>query len=97
MIDADGKYAYSMIQNVDLSGSFSVYPNPASYSIIIEHPLNAKGVITITDVLGRVVNELNTSMGNSITTVSIAALSKGQYVVKYTDGTFTNVRSFVKE
>jgi hypothetical protein len=86
-IDFDGKYAYSKIEAVkfesDKLGTLAIYPNPVNDNLLnIEMPFdkNEKVLVTITDMLGKVLYEKIISY-NGISHVITSSFTTGVYVV----------------
>jgi len=69
-----------------------VYPNPVSNGVLhIESNLNTERTISLFDVLGKEVIKTTTSN----TTINIANLNSGIYIVKITEGGKTDTRKLV--
>ena len=97
-IDVNGKYAYSNIVNIKYaSTAISVFPNPAKDMITISHPASINATILITDIQGRKIQALNINWGSTTNKVSVNNLSKGQYILKYIDNSFTSINVITKE
>ncbi len=86
-IDFDGKYAYSKIEAVkfegDKLGTLAIYPNPVNDNLLnIEMPFdkNEKVLVTITDMLGKILYEKIISY-NGISHVITSSFPTGVYVV----------------
>jgi len=65
----------------------NVYPNPVTVEVIAVTLSEAgqKAVIHLTDLAGRTLMQQAVSTGSTTATLSIAGLSKGIYLIKYTD------------
>lgn len=78
-------------QNNEIAG-LKVYPNPVSNGVLhVESNLNSERTISIFDVLGKEVIKTTTSN----TTITIANLNSGVYMVKITEGTKTATKKLV--
>ena len=67
--------------------TISAYPNPAhdKFTLAIDGSITANALISLTDITGKTLKNITTT-GN-ITTVDVAELPTGMYLLKYTDGT----------
>jgi hypothetical protein len=63
--------------------TFSVYPNPSSSIINVDYmlPENTTGKIAITDVLGRIIESIELSETNNISTFDLSSFQNGIYFV----------------
>jgi len=78
-------------QNNEIDG-LQVYPNPVSNGVLhVETSLNSERTISLFDVLGKVVMKTTTSS----TTINIANLNSGIYMVKITEGGKTATKKLV--
>lgn len=78
-------------QNNEIAG-LQVYPNPVSNGVLhVESNLNAERTISLFDVLGKEVMKTTTSN----TTINIANLKSGVYVVKISEGGKTATKKLV--
>ena len=62
-----------------ISANFNVYPNPASAVVYIESVMNETAQVSIVDMTGRCVKQVETT--NSVSTISINDINKGVYFV----------------
>ncbi|HEX6334733.1 MAG TPA: T9SS type A sorting domain-containing protein [Flavisolibacter sp.] len=89
-VDIDGKYGYSSI--VKFAGNKSsvvirAFPSPAVNELFVQHDvavLNAK--ITVTTLDGKVVRTINPTRGTQQTTISMASVAPGMYIVRFDNG-----------
>ena len=80
-------------ENNEIAG-LKVYPNPVSNGVLhIESSLNTERTISLFDVLGKQV--ISTTTSN--TTINIATLKSGVYIVKITEAGKTATRKLVVE
>ena len=78
-------------QNNEIAG-LKVYPNPVSNGVLhIESNLNAERTVSLFDVLGKEVIKTTTSN----TTINIANLNSGIYIVKITEGEKTATKKLI--
>ena len=78
-------------QNNEIAG-LKVYPNPVSNGVLhVESNLNTERTISLYDVLGKEVMKATTSN----TTINIANLNSGIYIVKITEGGKTATKKLV--
>jgi hypothetical protein len=88
---ADFSVTLLQTQNNEIAG-LKVYPNPVSNGVLhVESNLNLEKTISLFDVLGKEVIKTTTSN----TTINIANLNSGIYVVKITEGEKTATKKLV--
>lgn len=74
--------------------SFSIYPNPASDVVNLRLPENAKGVITLSDLNGKVYGSFQ---AGQVQRIQVSHLSAGMYLLSYSDGLRVQTQRFVKQ
>jgi hypothetical protein len=74
---------------------FLLYPNPVKTNITAILPSNKNAIVSITDVLGNIVQEK--TYFNEINTINLADLTNGLYSIKIKTENKLYVRMFVKE
>ncbi len=79
----------SSVNNLS-NGKISVYPNPTNGLLNISMPETDKMNIVITDILGKIV--MNINVDNSTKTIDLSSQSKGLYMVKVIAGNVTEVQ-----
>lgn len=77
------------------ANNFSLYPNPAKESFILETNTSLMSAIQITDINGRIVKNMNLS-GVSNTSVDVSDLKSGMYFVSVQTDTGSGTTKFVK-
>lgn len=97
-VDKDGSFTYSKLATISNRSALqlSVYPNPATNTIVIAHPKANTALLKVVDVAGKnlvVLNELSMS-GN--TTIDIASLKAGNYFIVYENGAERRMTKLVK-
>lgn len=89
MIDKDGKYSYSpvvQIKNASKEISISLFPNPATDKININHPFTTQAAkATIYSSNGTVVYTRVITTGVTRTTLDLQPLNKGVYYLTWED------------
>lgn len=87
MIDRDGKFTYSKVVmiNPEEQSKLKVYPNPATQSIWVKHPLTEKGMVMITSTDGRVLRTYTLSRNTTTSQINLGQLPAGNYMVVYED------------
>jgi len=89
MMDIDGQFTYSQIAKLSLEAfdQVSVFPNPASNSIVITNNqsslLNSEA--TIYDAFGK--KMMSIKLKSSSEKIEIRSLSKGNYLIQFINGT----------
>lgn len=73
---------------------FSIYPNPASDMVNLRLPEDAKGVITLSDLNGKVYGSFQ---AGQVQRIQVSHLSAGMYLLSYSDGLRVQTRRFVKQ
>jgi hypothetical protein len=76
------------------SSSISIYPNPASVELWINHPWSSIDVVEIVDVNGRIISREDDFTGQS---VRVASLANGLYLLKLTQDGKTYLQKFTKK
>jgi hypothetical protein len=84
------------IKNVNIQKQdWTLSPNPASNTLLLDYNSNAKAAYSITDILGR--NILNAGVDNAHT-VDVSLLSPGMYFMTlYLDGVAADTKKFIKQ
>ena len=96
MIDADGKFSYSAIINVNLQvpAIIQLQPNPASEFITVKG-VGEYSYLTITDMSGSV--KLQQKITQSIEWVNLQYLPAGMYILRAYKGTSAIALPFMKQ
>ena len=96
MVDIDGRTTYSPIVKIVFAGKneLQLFPNPAK-DVITLSGLENKGVVKIIAADGRLAKQI-TAASNSML-IDISTLSKGMYVLQYSNDKKTEQVKFVKE
>ena len=106
-VNIDGRSRYSTVVSIKGTKSSSitvvnVYPNPASksLSVIIASPVNENINVLVTDLAGRVIQNLTQSIvaGDNKININVQSLSSGTYLIKTIceNGCEASVSKFVK-
>lgn len=77
------------------SGSFLIYPNPASRIVRVQLPDSSNGALSVFDAQGKLVMQESTI--GSMHELDVSSLSAGLYVVKYTSVQNLEIRRLVVE
>ncbi len=88
MVDKDGSFTYSktVAINTRKSAGLSIYPNPAISSVNIKHPQSAgNATLQVVDLNGRLLKTFTLQQGISQTSIDVADLTGGAYLVIYQD------------
>ncbi|KAI9432247.1 hypothetical protein F5148DRAFT_1295811 [Russula earlei] len=99
MADKDGSYRYSNVVTVNSKGiiALEVYPNPVSQSLYVKHTtLNSKAVFTVYDMQGRLVKQQAATTGAEQSTIPVAELINGEYILALTTETGISKITFIK-
>jgi hypothetical protein len=89
MVDLDGSFGYSPVQNLsfDAAVSISAYPNPASTSLYIQHQ-SAAATISLTTIAGNTV-PVSISAEGSRSRIDVSGIPAGFYILRVQEGTNT--------
>ncbi len=93
-LDKSGGFAYSQIvalENKSLLSNFSLSPNPASSTIVLNTP--EIGEVTVLDINGKVLQRMNADL---MTTINISGFTPGAYFVNFKGATQSTTLRFVK-
>jgi hypothetical protein len=77
---------------------FTISPNPGSNMIQLRFDsyLQEKGVVTISNIIGKVVDQVNYTPGTQVVQVDINALTPGVYMASYIKNGLVGTKLFVK-
>lgn len=87
MLDKDGKFMYSNVENVMLpahNSLLTIYPNPATNNVQLQlnRTINGRVTVEVVDEAGKVVISKGYNVMDNNITVSIQNLAKGNYNVR---------------
>ncbi|MFP5041208.1 T9SS type A sorting domain-containing protein [Parasediminibacterium sp. JCM 36343] len=100
MIDKDGAYSYSAIVRVEnnVDNSFSFYPNPVIDALIIKYPTATQNaVVNILNIQGKPMASFPITVGSVQASFNIGNLSKGVYLLAFSDDKQVQTIKFLKE
>lgn len=100
MIDRDGSYRYSavIVLNAINQKSVTVFPNPAKEVITVSH--DKAGTLALIEVFtadGRKIVSNKVTTGESVSTINVAGLVKGVYLLVYSDGNNKSSTKLMKD
>jgi hypothetical protein len=99
IFDKDGSYSYSPILKVDAKGRsvISLYPNPATDNLMVNHPKATTGsTITILTADGRKLKQYNVLIGSEQTYLNIESLTKGNYLLQFSNNSENMATKFIQ-
>ena len=99
MTNNDGSYTYSGVATVTnkVTIHIGVSPNPVISNATISHGLATSGAtLKITTITGKTVATYPVQVGATQTSVDVAHLTSGSYIVSYVNGGSTTTTQFVK-
>lgn len=64
------------------SSTFNIYPNPTSHKVFIETPKNASYQISLTDISGKLIKQVETQRRDRVIEIDVSNLLKGIYLVE---------------
>lgn len=99
IFDRDGSFSYSPILKVEAKGKsvISIYPNPATDHIMVNHPRAAAGSsLQLLTADGRKVKQYPVASGSEQTYLSMETLAKGNYLLLFTNNTESITIKLVK-
>lgn len=83
------------VQTTVESGTLTLYPNPASSTVILQASDSWQGAVTIVDISGRELGRYPLEAGSRQQTIDVSGLAKGVYFVSITGEQATVVRKLV--
>lgn len=100
MVDKNGSFWYSQIAviNTKLTGSFAVYPNPATSNIIISHPKATAGAtLELLTIAGKKL-KLHLIENSAVqTSLDVSNINSGSYMLVYRGNGKKLVTRFIKK
>ncbi|HET8828590.1 MAG TPA: T9SS type A sorting domain-containing protein, partial [Pelobium sp.] len=98
-IDNDGKFTYSDIVSVNVTGgtSVSVYPNPTTDALNVGHGEGSNGSLSIFDLQGKSMISQALVNGSTNTAVNVANLTPGTYVLSIQNAGQQSTVKFIKK
>ncbi len=100
IVDKDGSYRYSnvVIINSKLAAGVAVFPNPATNTISVSHPQALAGAtVELIAVDGKKINTYTVTTNALQTTIDIAGLKTGNYMLVYKNDGKTITARFIKK
>lgn len=97
IVDKDGRFTYSKIISLHVSGQLGVaiYPNPAQNILHITGLQRVVSPISIIDITGKIIKEI--SSGSNLYSVDISSLSPGVYSIKFKEDKKVSSLKFIKQ
>ena len=88
----------TVVKNQDLNMNIGILPNPAQHEINVYfgNNINTTTKLTVMDIVGKSVAEINVNEGNMVT-IPLSDLSSGVYFMKVQQGKNTVIKKFIKE
>jgi len=87
-LDIDGRFKFTNLARINLSKiiSLAAYPLPVMDVVNIEHGNALKGLLTISTTTGQVIKTVQIKPEVTLTTINVATLKSGLYVVRFDNG-----------
>ena len=87
-IDLDGRSSYSNVVKLNLERSIrlNTWPQPVRTEVTVEHGLSLNGKIIIASAAGQVLKTVQVKQGETRTTINVAALHSGLYIIRLEEG-----------
>lgn len=97
--DRDGKFTYSDVADVKITGvSLSLYPNPVSKELVVNHDyLKQPVALKVVGLDGITYIKTTSVVGTSSTTVNVASLTNGTYLLVYENNGKPQSQKFLKK
>ena len=92
----EASYSNTVVIRRDGAGTFSLLQNPVKDQLVFRHPSAVSASYTVLDISGRLFMKGAIPAGNIQTSIPIAALPAGNFVLRFADGTNFNVQKFIK-
>jgi pectate lyase len=99
-LDRDGKSVYSRVVTINNKSkqTLAVYPNPVTTTLQVTHATAVKGaMLSIISAEGKTIKTCWPVHGSTVTSASVADLSRGSYMVVFHNGTGKSISKFVKQ
>ena len=100
IVDNDGAASYSGIVSVSgkLISKIGVFPNPVVNSLVLMHPkVESNATMQVVSLNGKPVLSRTIQSGTVQTSVDVSSLTRGTYIVIFTNGTDKQTLKFVKQ
>ncbi|WP_165958034.1 pectinesterase family protein [Segetibacter sp. 3557_3] len=99
MIDKDGSFKYSQVVVVNSkTNGVTLYPNPAVSTIIVTHKTaKPNTTIAVVSADGKTLRVQTVQPGVTQTSVDVAPLPKGAYLIHINNGSVQSTASFIKK
>lgn len=97
--DSDGKFNYSDIFNVKIEGiALSLHPNPVGKELVVSHEYAKKPlVLKVLGLDGKIHIKTNTHIGASSSTINVASLASGTYLLVFEGEGKPKSQKFIKK
>lgn len=97
--DKDGKSSYSDIANVKIEGiSLSLHPNPVSKDLVVSHDyVKQSALLKVIGFDGKTHIKTNSAVGSSSTTINVASLAAGTYLLVHDVNGKSQSQKFIKK
>ncbi|MGV3545829.1 MAG: T9SS type A sorting domain-containing protein [Pedobacter sp.] len=97
--DKDGKSSYSDIANVKIEGiSLSLHPNPVSKELVVSHDyVKQSASLKVVGLDGKTHIKTNSAVGSSSTTINVASLAAGTYLLVHDVNGKSQSQKFIKK
>lgn len=97
--DKDGKSSYSDIANVKIEGiSLSLHPNPVSKDLVVSHDYGKQSaLLKVIGLDGKTHIKTNSAVGSSSTTINVASLASGTYLLVHDVNGKSQSQKFIKK
>jgi len=100
-VDLDGKYLFSPLALVKFmtdESLFSVYPSIATANLNVVHPkVTGSNNIQVFNFNGQLLKSVSADNNSSLTTINVANLASGPYIVTFSNGTAFLRTKFIKQ
>ncbi|MDQ8004395.1 MAG: T9SS type A sorting domain-containing protein [Pedobacter sp.] len=97
--DRDGEFTYSDIANVKIEGiALSIYPNPVSKELVVNHDyLKQSALLKVIGLDGKTHIKTTSAVGSSSTTINVASLASGTYLLVHDVNGKPQSQKFIKK
>lgn len=83
------------IEDIENNKTLTFYPNPVTDVLVVHVNNNSKGVLTITDISGKMIKKLDIVTERS--ELSLSGIQAGMYLINYTSATGSETYRIVKQ
>jgi len=89
------KQTKNFVDNFNKEISFSIYPNPTTSKVFIDLPDDANYQVSLRDISGKVIKQVDTNMDERIIEMNVGDLPKGMYIIELKNKQVSSVKKLI--